>query len=521
MNEVINLMPGAVMPGTATASIGGPPGAVQSTGDALSGVFQELLAQTMGSVDPQMAAVASRAGQQPPEEPSTDQASAEDQGSLLGSTENAPSTLGAAQAVAATPEFLPVVESTPQVQATEPASEVEAIAVETVTSPDQQAAPNLAVDNTVSMQADASDTVAVSQDQQTAQPVVDSVPDVQAPSPNDAPQVVVKAAVPEVKAAHVKASHEPKHTTHAPEAHAEKHARVSEAMDDDNLALPETPAPSVPEPTFDYSSLRLKFKLDVDVNPNDQVRIKESIKLFASAPNGQAANAATGEPATPQEKIAIAKTAIIPQTAEVSSDTRIAIAAEQPMENNSQDTPQEKDSNAPWAASGLRPSFERSVAGAENSQGFHAPERIIEAKVIHQIVQSAKLQLIDGGANMTLRLDPPHLGTLNMSVSVQEGAVVANIQTSTQTAMHVLQTDLSSLKQALSDAGIVVDSINVSLGSTPDQASTPFSGHHADHQNNGRHVGSRFMEDSPSEIPEPPVSGTQTQQAAGVLDYLA
>lgn len=92
-----------------------------------------------------------------------------------------------------------------------------------------------------------------------------------------------------------------------------------------------------------------------------------------------------------------------------------------------------------------------------------APEPVVSAKVINHVVSAAKLHSFENGTGMAIRLDPPHLGTVQMNVAVSNGAVTASIETSTESARQILQSDMAALKQSLSDAGIRVDSISVSV----------------------------------------------------------
>jgi len=123
------------------------------------------------------------------------------------------------------------------------------------------------------------------------------------------------------------------------------------------------------------------------------------------------------------------------------------------------------------------------VRGAEVVQAAQdnlPTEQVASAKMIHQIVIAAKVQMTDSRTDMTLRLDPPHLGMLKMNVTVAEGVVSATLHTSTEAARQILQSDLSSLRQALADSGINVDTINVSVGtdSGSGQLWNPHSGGH-------------------------------------------
>ena len=152
----------------------------------------------------------------------------------------------------------------------------------------------------------------------------------------------------------------------------------------------------------------------------------------------------------------------------------------------------------------------------------HGPaEQVIGAKMINQIVRSAKVHLFDGGAGMTLRLDPPVLGTLQMNVTATEGNVTANFQTSTEAAKHILEANMSSLKQSLTDAGINVDSINVSVGGNPNQ-NWNFHGGAQQGQNRQRSQGNnRFMQGFASPEILNGMASVERTQSTGGLDYLA
>jgi flagellar hook-length control protein FliK len=333
---------------------------------------------------------------------------------------------------------------------------------------------------------------------------------------------VVSSDAADVRPEPVKGPHHRRQVNHTASAHIEtKRADKSDGETTGrDLGLPDVPAPSTGAPAFDYTKLRLNAKLDVKTDdhaalPQVAMPLTRSAVVPATAGDVMAVN-----PAGTQDKPITGKTVVIPQVAQVSSGIG-AVLTEKVTETKQDASQDRKADSLPLTVSDVKPSFDKAVAGAERSQGFQAPERVTEHKMINQIVQSAKLQLVDGGAHMTMRLDPPHLGVLNMSVMAQQGSVVANIETSTEAARHVLQADLSSLKQALADAGITVDSINVSLSNTPNQPGTPNGGQHAHGNSRGTHVGSQFMQELFGAEPEPTVLSSRAQQVAGVFDYRA
>ena len=143
----------------------------------------------------------------------------------------------------------------------------------------------------------------------------------------------------------------------------------------------------------------------------------------------------------------------------------------------------------------------------------------MKSKVIHQVVREAKVRLFEGGGDVMLRLDPPHLGAVHMSVSANGGVVTASLQTDTETARRMLQADLPSLKQALADAGVNIDAINVSVGGSPNQGWNLQSGSGGGQSGAGRHMQS-FGRMFGSET-SPGLQDSIRDENTGLFDYLA
>ena len=163
----------------------------------------------------------------------------------------------------------------------------------------------------------------------------------------------------------------------------------------------------------------------------------------------------------------------------------------------------------------------RAADAVPGSNAHLSPEPVIGTKVINQIVGAAKVHLFEGGGEMAMRLEPPHLGMVRMSVAVSQGTVTATLQTSTESTRQVLQADLSVLKQALSDAGINVDSIKVSLQSGANQGWSPHTGAHDEPAQGNAHAGAQqTLGLSGREVGLEPVSAARPF-ASGRIDYLA
>jgi flagellar hook-length control protein FliK len=77
------------------------------------------------------------------------------------------------------------------------------------------------------------------------------------------------------------------------------------------------------------------------------------------------------------------------------------------------------------------------------------------------IVQSVKTQLLPTGGTMRLRLDPPELGAMQVSVHLKDGVVTASFETSNDQATKMLSHSLGQLKQSLESQGITVGKMDV------------------------------------------------------------
>jgi flagellar hook-length control protein FliK len=77
-----------------------------------------------------------------------------------------------------------------------------------------------------------------------------------------------------------------------------------------------------------------------------------------------------------------------------------------------------------------------------------------------------------------LRLSPPELGSLRLQVSVQDGVMVARMETETEAARTSLTNNLPALRERLAEQGIRVERFDIDLmqrptTGTPDRPSDP------------------------------------------------
>lgn len=90
-----------------------------------------------------------------------------------------------------------------------------------------------------------------------------------------------------------------------------------------------------------------------------------------------------------------------------------------------------------------------------------APEQRFAADNIDKIVTSVHTELLPKGGSMQLRLDPPEMGALSVTVRMNEGVLSASFQTSNDEATKLLSHSMGQLKTALETMGVTVDKISV------------------------------------------------------------
>ena len=150
------------------------------------------------------------------------------------------------------------------------------------------------------------------------------------------------------------------------------------------------------------------------------------------------------------------------------------------------------------------------------------PDRALVSNVVHQIVRAAKVHTFADGAGMTLRLNPPQLGTIYMNVKIEQGIMTAAIQTSTESAKQVLESGINALRQALADSGVNVDSLSVSVGADLsynwNQHTGPRDGSAANRGYAGQQSATTVSE---SEADTELRNYRGGQAATGLFDYLA
>ena len=88
------------------------------------------------------------------------------------------------------------------------------------------------------------------------------------------------------------------------------------------------------------------------------------------------------------------------------------------------------------------------------------------------IVTGVSGQLQPNGGTMQIRLDPPELGALLVSVHMRDGVMTASFETSNESATRMLSHSLNQLKSALESAGMSVEKLHVQQSTKQDPNSS-------------------------------------------------
>ncbi len=111
------------------------------------------------------------------------------------------------------------------------------------------------------------------------------------------------------------------------------------------------------------------------------------------------------------------------------------------------------------------------TAATTATQTAPSPERQFAADNHSKIITSMQSTALANGGTMNIRLDPPELGDLQISVSMRNGVMNASFETTTEKATRALSHSLGDLKSALETSGVAVDKLHVQQASKNEQPS--------------------------------------------------
>jgi flagellar hook-length control protein FliK len=105
-----------------------------------------------------------------------------------------------------------------------------------------------------------------------------------------------------------------------------------------------------------------------------------------------------------------------------------------------------------------RPSGVTAVPADTSAAGRSSSD---EPALEHQIVQSLRLHATSGGGEARVRLRPEYLGEVTIKVVVEDGVVSARLEASVPAVRDWAERHESSLRQALGEHGLTLDTFSV------------------------------------------------------------
>ncbi len=132
-----------------------------------------------------------------------------------------------------------------------------------------------------------------------------------------------------------------------------------------------------------------------------------------------------------------------------------------------------------------------------------------EAKLVQRVLRGVE-QLANGGGQVRLRLHPPELGSLQMSMRMEAGQVFAKLEVENTTARDALLNNVQTLKDRMAEQGMKVAAFEVEVSTDSSGSGISNSnGHNASgHGNESRweNASSRFAQQNRNRLNAEPAS---------------
>lgn len=83
--------------------------------------------------------------------------------------------------------------------------------------------------------------------------------------------------------------------------------------------------------------------------------------------------------------------------------------------------------------------------------------------LMQQFVEKTQITVLENKTTMDMQLNPENLGKIYLHISTEEGSVHAQIMTTNEVVKEALEAQLATLRENLNQAGVKVDSVEVSV----------------------------------------------------------
>lgn len=127
-----------------------------------------------------------------------------------------------------------------------------------------------------------------------------------------------------------------------------------------------------------------------------------------------------------------------------------------------------------------------SIAGrSEGAAGSSPLSRFQQNKLVQRVLKGLE-QLSTGGGQVKLRLHPPELGTLQMTLKIEANVMSAHLEVENSLAKEALLNNLQSLRDRLSDQGMSIDRFEVEVRTDSQSGANSSSGESASNRQSRR-----------------------------------
>ncbi|HUO10178.1 MAG TPA: flagellar hook-length control protein FliK [Phycisphaerae bacterium] len=247
---------------------------------------------------------------------------------------------------------------------------------------------------------------------------------------------------------------------------------------------------------------------------------KPNASPLAAHSSAKAGNAShnTADSADPSQTPSSGSTTPSAQTA--ADDSVLASATVKTSANIN--APQE--SSTPESNSSATPTLTASVStphAVDNRANSAAPAqdspRAEPDQTFEQIVLGLRTKVDATHSKAEISLNPPNLGTLHVSVSLQNGSLTAQFQSSSDVVRELLKGNMDKLKSVLESQGVTVDKLAVGAPQDKTELSTASPGTAQTNQsaNDGRSAGQYNQQPPNQKRSQDPGSFAKAWQQAG------
>ena len=130
---------------------------------------------------------------------------------------------------------------------------------------------------------------------------------------------------------------------------------------------------------------------------------------------------------------------------------------------------QSKETRADMSDTGVHVTGHQSVQTEEfvlptESTQPYTTSQIDVNDVINQIARNVRVTISEAATSMEMQLNPEHLGKIYLNISERAGVIRAQITAQNEAVKEALETQLVELRTNLSQQGIKVDAVEVTVG---------------------------------------------------------